>query len=307
MSVEKPIERTARLLDLIPFINSHQGIHIDDLAEEFNVSAEVIAKDLDLLFLCGLPSYTPLELIDLSYEGGYVTIRDAQNLNKPRRLNKHEVSSLLLGLSELKSTLKNTKERERIDELSKKLRDVLNIQSQQFISYRSVDQSVYSEILGAISSEKAIRIEYLSASKDQKSERTISPIEIIHQSNREHVIAYCHTAKEQRVFDIAGIKKVSTSNELYMRKQRMSSLIDQADASVAISYSGSGVSFIEDNPELVVAHDPAEKTAIMKFWNTEWLIRSVMSYGGAVMVREPKLIVNALQDRVAISLQLYRS
>ena len=307
MSTEKPIERTARLLDLIPYINAHQGIHIDELAEEFDVTADVIAKDLDLLFLCGLPSYTPLELIDLSYEGGYVTIRDAQNLNKPRRLNKHEVSSLLLGLSELKSTLKEPKERERIDELSKKLRDLLNIQSEQFISYRSVDQSIYAEILAAISSEKAIHIEYLSSSKDQKSERTISPIEVIQQSNREHVIAYCHVAKEQRVFDIAGIKKVSPSNELYMRKQRMASLIDQADASVAISYSGSGVSFIEDNPELVVAHDSDAKTAIMKYWNTEWLIRSVMSYGGAVTVLEPKLVVNALQDRVAASLQRYTS
>ena len=51
MSTEKPITRTARLLDLIPYISSHQGIHIDELAKEFDVSSETIAKDLDLLFL----------------------------------------------------------------------------------------------------------------------------------------------------------------------------------------------------------------------------------------------------------------
>ena len=127
MSTEKPITRTARLLDLIPYISSHQGIHIDELAKEFDVSSETIAKDLDLLFLCGLPSYTPLELIDLSYEGGFVTIRDAQNLNRPRRLNRYEVSTLLLGLSELKAMAHESQERLRIEQLCGKLKSLLEI------------------------------------------------------------------------------------------------------------------------------------------------------------------------------------
>ena len=306
MSTEKPITRTARLLDLIPYIASHQGIHIDELAKEFDVSSETIAKDLDLLFLCGLPSYTPLELIDLSYEGGFVTIRDAQNLNKPRRLNRYEVSSLLLGLSELKAMAHESQERLRIERISEKLKSLLDNNAEQFFSNKSVDQAVYREILNAISHEQALKIEYISASHDKKSERVISPIEIIDQSHREHLIAFCHSAQEQRVFDIAGIVMAERSSESYLRNQRMNSLLDLSDASVALTYSGSGVSFIEDNPELVVAHDPTAKTAIMKFWNTEWLIRSIMSYGGSVTLLEPKLLVNALQERVKASRRHYR-
>lgn len=306
MSTEKPITRTARLLDLIPYISSHQGIHIDELAKEFEVSSETIAKDLDLLFLCGLPSYTPLELIDLSYEGGFVTIRDAQNLNKPRRLNRYEVSTLLLGLSELKAMANDSQERLRIEQLSEKLKSLLENNAEQFFSNRSIKKDIYREILNAISHEQTLRIEYISSSQDKKSERVISPIEVIVQSNREHLIAFCHSAQEQRIFDIAGIVMAEGSNESYLRNQRMNTLIDLSDASVALTYSGSGVSFIEDNPDLVVAHDPTAKTAIMKFWNTEWLIRSIMSYGGSVTLLEPKLLINALQERVKASRLHYR-
>ena len=306
MNTEKPVTRTARLLDLIPYISSHQGIHIDELAKEFNVSSETIAKDLDLLFLCGLPSYTPLELIDLSYEGGFVTIRDAQNLNKPRRLNRYEVSTLLLGLSELKAMTNDSQERLRIERLSEKLKSLLDNNAEQFFSNRNVNQDVYRKILSAISNEQALKIEYISSSHDKKSERVISPIEVIDQSHREHLIAFCHSAQEQRIFDVSGIVRAEPSPEMYLRNQRMNSLIDLSDASVALTYTGSGVSFIEDNPELVVAHDQTAKTAIMKFWNTEWLIRSLMSYGGSVTLLEPKLLVNALQERVKASRLHYR-
>ena len=54
--------RLARLIDLVPFITSHQGISISELAHKFGVSANEIEKDLWLLYMCGLPGQTPLEL-----------------------------------------------------------------------------------------------------------------------------------------------------------------------------------------------------------------------------------------------------
>jgi len=32
-----PLEQTARLLDLVPFLLAHQGISLDELADHFNV------------------------------------------------------------------------------------------------------------------------------------------------------------------------------------------------------------------------------------------------------------------------------
>ena len=55
--MDKPLTRTARLLDIVPFILSHQGIAVSELAKEFGVTENEIAADLELVFMCGLPQF----------------------------------------------------------------------------------------------------------------------------------------------------------------------------------------------------------------------------------------------------------
>ena len=97
-----PLEHTARLLDLVPYINTHQGISLVDLAEVFEVSTDQMASDLTTLWMCGLPGYTPLELMDLDFESGYVTIRNALTLARPRSITHEEGVALVLGLDVLR-------------------------------------------------------------------------------------------------------------------------------------------------------------------------------------------------------------
>jgi len=81
-----PLLRTARLLDLVPYLHANQGISLDELAEDFGVSTSQIQSDLTTLWMCGLPGYTPLELMDLEFDSGFVTIRNAKTLSRPRTL-----------------------------------------------------------------------------------------------------------------------------------------------------------------------------------------------------------------------------
>ena len=84
---ESALDRTARALDLVPYLLEHQGISIPELAVAFGVSEKQINDDLVLIHMCGLPGYTPLELIDMFYEDGYVTVSDPQSFKKPRSMN----------------------------------------------------------------------------------------------------------------------------------------------------------------------------------------------------------------------------
>jgi len=93
-----PIIHTERLLALVPYISAHQGIAVKNLAQVFNVTTTQIIADLTTLWMCGLPGYTALELMDLSFESGFVSIRNAPTLKSPRTLSKEEIISLLLGL-----------------------------------------------------------------------------------------------------------------------------------------------------------------------------------------------------------------
>ena len=55
-----PIAKAARLLDLVPYISTHQGISIKDLAQEFDVSTTELLDDLNTLWICGTVPYTHL-------------------------------------------------------------------------------------------------------------------------------------------------------------------------------------------------------------------------------------------------------
>ena len=100
---ESALDRTARALDLVPYLLEHQGISIAELAQVFGVSEKQINDDLILIHMCGLPGYTPLELIEMYYEDGYVTVSDPQSLKKPRSMTSSEITSLLVSLDLLKS------------------------------------------------------------------------------------------------------------------------------------------------------------------------------------------------------------
>ena len=119
-----PIEQTARLLDLVPFLLTHQGIPVEQLAEHFRVTKEIILDDLNTLWMCGLPGYTPLELIDLEFDSGFVTIRNADPLAEIRALVGSELVALVLGLDLLVTGSKNLPEeiRTRIEHLSERIR-----------------------------------------------------------------------------------------------------------------------------------------------------------------------------------------
>jgi proteasome accessory factor C len=63
---ESGLARTARLLDLVPYLTTHQGIAISELAKTFNTTVKEIADDLNTLWMCGLPGYTPVSYTHLT-------------------------------------------------------------------------------------------------------------------------------------------------------------------------------------------------------------------------------------------------
>ena len=127
--------RALRTMDLIPYILEHPGISINQLSKIFNVAEKEIEKDLQLAFMCGLPGYTPYELIDLTYEEGVVSIIDPQVLNKPRNFSNNERVVIALGLEILKEiNLSNPENLEKVDKLREKEEAKLEIRGSQEVN-----------------------------------------------------------------------------------------------------------------------------------------------------------------------------
>ena len=144
--------RLARILDLIPFIFTHQGVSIQELAEKFVCSEKEIYQDLDMLLDCGLPGHTPLEAIDVIFEEGFVYIRNSEELKNPRTLTQAEIATQIIGLE-----LLGSKNNQRVSKLMEKLSKLLKTN----VAYAPSETDRYVALLQeAIQNSNLVQIQY---------------------------------------------------------------------------------------------------------------------------------------------------
>ena len=85
---ESATERLSRLLAMVPWLLAHQGVPLADAAAEFGVDERQLVKDLELLFVCGLPGHLPDDLIEADWEEGFVYLGNADAISRPLRLGR---------------------------------------------------------------------------------------------------------------------------------------------------------------------------------------------------------------------------
>jgi proteasome accessory factor C len=206
--VENAALRAVRLLDLVPFILEHQGITVKELAREFGVTKEEILKDLNLLFLCGLPGYTPLELIDISFEDEVVEVRDPQNLSKPRNLTYSEALITRIALNALQEILpKDSVKHLEIKALVQIIESTFSNTLPQGSLHIEIDKEMLHRQLieVAIRDQQDLKIKYVNKTKDEVSERRVTPENISSYQDEIWLLGHCHSAGAARTFKLSNI------------------------------------------------------------------------------------------------------
>lgn len=297
-----PLERTSRLLDLVPYINTHQGISLVELAEVFEVSTDQMISDLTTLWMCGLPGYTPLELMDLDFESGYVTIRNAPTLARPRSITHEEGVALVLGLDVLRSGISS----ERIDlieaiaALSQRIARLVNLPLALSAS-SDISQEVTTSVKDAISHRSGLQISYHSLYKDELSSRVVLPLEILESQGYLYLHAYCFTALDFRHFRIdriqsahsVEVEKPSTALPVNPEKIGFSVKVVRPTRDVAERFE-------ESNLEAGTVFKSSS-------FSQHWIARSVLASGGAVELLSPEEIRSELAKRAELILNRYEA
>ena len=94
-------ERLPRLLSLVPYLLASPGVPLGEVAADFGVGERQLRRDLELLWMCGLPGYGPGDLVDLSFTGDTVTVTEDAGMRRPLRLTTAEGTALLVALRTL--------------------------------------------------------------------------------------------------------------------------------------------------------------------------------------------------------------
>ena len=270
--------RLARLIDLVPFITSHQGISIAELARKFGVSIAEIEKDLWLLYMCGLPGQTPLELMEFEFEDGFVTVRNAEELKAPRSLTQIELATLIIGLEIL---------HERGSEQAKNLRDRLSSLLRTSIRFEpSVTDRYLPEINKAIAQNLVLQITYVG------KDREVIPFETYNENGEIYLRAFCKSANANRTFRISKIGELALLNKHELAPNSVPS-----DSNLQTTR-------IKVHRDARLVKETLGSGETVSYYSKDWLFSQVLALGGAVELLDSQLKTELL-NRVQASQNLY--
>jgi len=291
-----PVEKAARLLDLVPFIYTHQGISVTDLAAEFSIEIEELLADLNALWMCG---ETRFDLIELEFDSGFVYIRNADALNVVRSLSVQEVTAILFGLDLLKESISAN----RADLLSdiEIIKKVIGTPLQRLVaSEPMISGGVITAIDDALKNRQRLLITYHSVAEDVTSERVLHPIEKRIENGVELLLAFCESADALRSFRLDRIQKAELLPEPITQTGRVQS---GAIESVTIKVHHD----LRRVFEALGKPTPGKgDTFSIEIYNQSWLIREVLASGGAIEVVEPAALRVEIARQAGLVASQYR-
>ena len=301
--VDNAISRVARAMDIIPYVLENPGISIEKLAAKFGVNQKQIIKDLELIFLCGLPGYTPYELIDLTFEDGLVTIIDPQLFDKPRKFTETEGVIITLGLILLKKSISDTDRIQSIDDLTSKLSAKFKVSLSTSIG--DYDKPVfYDEILRSINKGTNLTIEYISISEDLVSHRSIKPMRVSIKNGFYYLYATDLEIESDRIYRIDQIKslaEVESKGDIQINKD--SDLEDfifelrARDQLITEKYRDIFTEVKQFDDHFLVKGRSS---------NRQWLYRWILSHCSEIEVIEPQILRDSVKSRAQSALSIYQ-
>lgn len=292
-----PTEKAARMLDLVPFISSHQGIPTPDLAAEFGISVEELLSDLNSLWMCGDNRF---DLIDIQFDSGYVTIRNAETLNLIRSLSQQEIVAVLLGLDLIEKDL--PEDRGDLHGDIKGLRIKLGLEIARTVDATPAqDSQINSTISQALGRQGRLSITYYSPTDDEVSVREISPLHMSRSDNRDFLIAFCESAGAQRTFRIDRIQSATLLESKVVQMSETQS--DNVRSSVSVKISRN----LRKSRESLGTFISGEGSTVeVSTYSAAWLSRTVMSAAGAIEVTSSPEIRGEIASMARNALDLYR-
>ena len=301
--VDTAAVRALRSMDLIPYVLENPGVSIAELSARFSVTQAQIESDLQLVFMCGLPGYTPYELIDVAFEDGVVSVIDPQVLDKPRKFSSNEIVVIALGLKlliDINQT--NPTALAKLKQLSEKIAKLGSNKS--ILMSGDVSKVPYLEIISrAISEQRILNLQYQSLIKDQITQRIVLPEKLYFLNGRLYLSALDIEIDSDRVFKVDLIKECNVGEQMIAKKVVESSI----ETTVILDVQKQNRNFIERNSSIITAmQEKGDSTRVhLQVSNLEWIKLTVLSNAPDVTVVSPELLATAIKQSARDLLALY--
>jgi proteasome accessory factor C len=307
-------DRVARLLNLVPYLLARPGIGIAQAATELDISERQLREDLELLWVCGLPGYGPGDLIDMAFDGDNVTITYDAGIDRPLRLTPDEALALVVALRML-AEMPGIDGRSAIERALAKIEAATGDVAESPVAVRIPgDADRLATIRGAVDRQRALRITYYTATRDETSDRVIDPMRVLVIEGRAYVEAWCRQAEAVRMFRVDRIDGFTELDEPARppREARSNDFRDGVFRSspeqplVTLRVSRSARWITEYYPcESVTDTDGELWRVTLRVSDLAWARRLVLGLGSTVVVLDPPELVEAVRDETNRALDAY--
>jgi proteasome accessory factor C len=333
-AARRSLGRLERILLLVPYCVRFPGVTITELAERFGVPAAEIIEDLNLLFVCGLPDYTPADLMEVSIEEEMVFIRMADYFARPLRLTRTEAIPLYLKAQALLNMLEGTQGglrelaslRSALEKLGKALLPqeggVAELTKRIRVQLESGEARWLSMLREAVTENRAVDVEYYTYSRDALTRRRVDPHLVFASLGHWYVSGYCHLAEDRRLFRLDRIKTAELTDETFEPPKDADAelppplmvLPGSGDVKVRLRVSEAVAQLLVEYGGILPAGLPVEQSKQVRGGRREltfstyalpWLEKLLLRFGSEVEVVEPRELADRVRETAKRMLELY--
>lgn len=211
MAERGPGSRFRRVLAMVTFLASRERVKLSEIAEQFNMSEADVERELMLVSMCGLPPYSPDQLIDVLVLDDVVEARIPEYFHRPRQLTASDGLSLLAAGRTLMA-VPGADTDGPLARALEKLSDALG-GTAGGVAVELDAPLLLAEVQRANDERQRIEITYYSATRDATSTRVVDPLSVFVDAGHWYLAAYCNNAGKTLTFRIDRIEAVRFTGE----------------------------------------------------------------------------------------------
>jgi proteasome accessory factor C len=303
-----------RLLALVPYLLQHPGVQTAEAAALFGVTEDQLRRDLNLLWVCGLPGHGPGDLIDLEFEGDTITLFEPAGVTRPLRLTVDEAVALLVALRTLADT-PGLADRDAVDRALAKVEEAAGAAggpAQRVEVALEGEERVLPVVRDALERGHRLHLDYYVPGRDETTERDVDPMRLLLVDGRNYLEAWCRRVEAVRLFRLDRVVAVSVLDlpadipPMATQRDISQGLFQPSATDVLVTLAlGPGAHWVADYYPCESVEDVGDGTRIARLRtpDTRWLVRLALRLGAAAHVVEPAELAaqvrTAAQDALA--------
>ena len=195
--------RLRRLLAILAWLAQVGEAPIDLMAARFDLAPEALVTELEMAACCGVPPYTPDQLMEIVVTDTTVSTRVGTALTRPRRLSPAEGFALAASARALLAVSGS----DESGALSTALAKLDRALGGEQLDVELDAPALLPLVRQAAAEGTRLSISYYSASTDRVSEREITPLRLFASEGHWYVDAHCSTAGDLRRFRVDRINR----------------------------------------------------------------------------------------------------